>query len=249
MARNTEIYTFNRENVRVNLLPLINDTVLHEKSFSQFLNERRIEIGDSYNTSEEKIYEIISTDINFIQPKDLLEIMFFLDDEITYNKNILEKDIEKYGIKRLYEIPTKTVCYSYMYQYSNYTDHYPIRGIIDADYCGYNISAEDFLRFNHYIVLLTKKILDNGIDGYGYTEKDFTDLENKIFEILNNKLANDDELQKIVEKELLYLKKNVDTESNDGTTQIVWYASEFFSKSVQMQENIDLQNRVVILDY
>jgi hypothetical protein len=249
MARNTEIYTFNRENARVNLLPLINDTVLHEKSFSQFLNERRIEIGDSYNTSEEKIYEIISTDINFIQPEDLSEITFFLDEEITYNKNILEKDIGKYGINLLYEIPNKPLCFSYLYQYSNYTNYHPIDEIVDTVYYGYNISAEDFLKFNNYIILLTKKILDNGIDGYGYTEKDFTDLEKKTFEIINNKLANDNELHKIIEEEFLFLKKDVDNENNGGATQIVWYASEFFSKSIQMRENIDLQNRVVILDY
>ncbi|MFY7815522.1 MAG: hypothetical protein ACOVRK_10090, partial [Chryseobacterium taeanense] len=155
----------------------------------------------------------------------------------------------KYGIKQLYEIPNKTLCFSYLYQYSNYTNYHPIDEIVDAEYYGYNISAEDFLKFNDYIILLTKKILDNGIDGYRYTEKDFTDLEKKTFETLNNKLSDNKELHKIIEEEFLYLKKDVDNENNGGATQIVWYASEFFSKSVQMQENIDLQNRVVILDY
>lgn len=249
MARNTEIYTFNQEKARKNLLPLISNTVLHKKSFSQFLKARRDEFGDHFNACENKIAQIISTDINYIQPEDLLEIMFFLDEEITYNKNILEKNIDSYGVNLLYELPTKTVCYSYMYQYSNYTSYYPIEETMDAEYCGYNISAEDFLRFNDYMILLTKKILDSGIDGYQYTEEDFTDLEKKAFEVINNKFAADKELHKIIEEEFLYLKNGVDNKNNDGATQIVWYASAFLSKSVEMLESINLQDRVVILDY
>lgn len=246
MGRNTEIYTFNKEDAKQNLLPLINNTILYEKSFSQFLRTRRDEFGDSFNTSDEKITKIISTDINYIQPTDLLEIIFFLDEEITYNENILEKNIEHYGINLLYELPTKTVCYSYMHQYGNYTNYYPIEGIIDADYCGYNISAEDFLVFNDYMILLTKKILDSGIDGYEYN---FTHLEKKVIEIVNHKFADDKKLHEIIEEEFLYLKEGIDNKSNDGATQIVWYASEFLSESVKMRENINLQNRVVILDY
>jgi len=249
MARNTEIYTFNKENARKNLLPLMSNIIFHQKSFSQFLKARRNEFGDHFNTSENKIAQIISADINYIQPEDLLEIMFFLDEEIICNKNILEKDMKPYGVNLLYELPTKTVCYCYMHQYSNYTSYYPIEEMMDADYCGYNISAEDFLRFNDYMILLTKKILDSGIDGHQYTEEYFTDLEKKTFEIINNKFAGEKELHKIIEKEFLYLKASVDNENNDGATQIVWYASAFLSKSVEMLESINLQDRVVILDY
>ncbi|MDR2237383.1 MAG: hypothetical protein LBE92_14765 [Chryseobacterium sp.] len=249
MARNTEIYTFNKENARENLLPFMSNTIFHQKSFAQFLNDRRNEFGDQFNISENRIAKIISTDINYIQPEELLEIMFFLNEEITYNKNVSEKNIESYGINLLYELPTKTVCYSYMHQYSNYTTYYPIEEMMDADYCGYNISAEDFLRFNDYMILLTKKILDSGIDGHQYAEEYFTDLEKKAFEVINNKFAGEKELHKIIEEEFLYLKDSVDNENNDGATQIVWYASEFLSKSVEMLENINLQDRVVILDY
>jgi hypothetical protein len=249
MARNTEIYTFNKENARENLLPFMSNTIFHQKSFAQFLNDRRNEFGDQFNISENRIAKIISTDINYIQPEELLEIMFFLNEEITYNKNVSEKNMDSYGVKLLYELPTKTVCYSYMYQYCNYTNYYPIEEIIDSDYFGYNIAAEDFLRFNDYMILLTKKILDSGIDGYEYTEKDFTDPEKKAIQIVNHKFEGEKEFHKIIEEEILYLKDSIDKENNDGATQIVWYASAFLSKSIQMLENINLQDRVVILDY
>ncbi|WP_326984988.1 hypothetical protein VUJ46_10805 [Chryseobacterium sp. MYb264] len=247
MARNIEIYTFNKENAKENLLPLISDTILHKKSFSQFLNERKNEFENNFNISKNKIAKAISTDINYIQPEDLLEIIFFLDEEIKYNKDILEKDIEKYGVNLLYEIPT--VRYSYMYQYSNYTNYYPIEEITDNDYYGYNISAVDFLKFNDYMILLTRKILDSRMNGYDYSEKDFTDLEKKVLEIINYQFKDADGLHKIIEEEILYLRNSVDNEDNNDATQIVWCASEFFSKSVLMREKIDLQNRVVILDY
>lgn len=101
----------------------------------------------------------------------------------------------------MHGLPNKTVCYCYMYQYSNYTHYYPIEEIIDADYCGYNISSKDFLRFNDYIILLTKKILDSGIDGYKYTKNDFTDLEKKTLEIVNYQFADDQKLHEIIEEE------------------------------------------------
>lgn len=249
MGRNTEIYTFDREKAKQNLLPFISDKVLNGKSFLQFLNERTNEYGKSICTEIHQVARVISEDINDIRPDDLLELMFFFDEEIIYNKNIPENDAGNYGIRLLYELPAKTVCTGYMFQYGNYTHHYPIEEIHKTD-AGMNISTEAFLGFNAYIILLTGKILDSGIDGHSYTEENFTDTEKKIYQEIYRKFSDQRDFLNVVEKEFSYLKENFAKDDNGADAQTVWYALDFFSKSVEMHQQIHHhQGRVVILDY
>lgn len=249
MGRNTEIYTFDREKAKHNLLPFISDQVLHRKSFLQFLNERKKECGESICTDLHQVARVISEDINDIRPDDLLELMFFFDEEIIYNKDIPENDAANYGIRLLDELPTKTVCTGYMFQYGNYTHHYPIEEINKTD-AGMNISAEDFLGFNAYIMLLTRKILDSGINGYSYTEQNFTDTEKRIYQEIYRKFSDQQDFLNVVEEEFSYLKESFAKDDNGADAQTVWYALDFFSKSVEMHQQIHHhQGRVVILDY
>jgi len=248
MGRNTEIYTFNKEKAKQNLLPFISNKVLTEHSFIQFLNKREKEYGSVLGTSADQLALVISEDINYVSPNNFLELMFFLSNEIIYPTPDPEKDIEDYGITLLYELPTTTVCTGYMFQYGNYTHHYPVENLGKSD-CGVNISAEDFSGFNAYMILLTRKILDSGIDGDAYTENNFTDAERKIYEEIRLKFSEDEKFQNIVEEEFLYLKKSFISDNSGPDAQTIYYASNFFSTSIMMHQKITQQNRVVILDY
>lgn len=248
MGRNTEIYTFNKEKAKQNLLPFISDQVLTNRSFIQFLNKREREYGSVLGTSADQLARVISENINFIRPDNFLQLMFFLNNEIIYPTPVPEKNIDDYGIMLLYELPTTTVCTGYMFQYGNYTHHYPVEDLGGSD-CGVNISAEDFSGFNAYMILLTRKILDSRIDGNAYTVNDFTEPERKIYEKIRLKFSENEKFQNIVEEEFLHLKKSFINDNSGPDAQTIYYASTFFSTSIMMHQKITRQNRVLILDY
>ncbi|WP_435261878.1 hypothetical protein [Tenacibaculum sp. nBUS_03] len=179
MGRNTEIYMFNKENASTNLYKDLESKRLYKQTFKEFIDERTQEVLGYYNVTFENVLSIISKDINNISPDYLSEIVCYLDEELKYgkydnkslhwesdknlrfkNKQAVNEIYEKYGISLLYKVHTSTVCSSYMFQYMNYTDFFPIKESHNGIYNdGCNISAKDFLMFNDYVILIMHKIV------------------------------------------------------------------------------------------
>ena len=98
-----------------------------------------------------------------------------------------------------------------MFQYGNYTDYYPIEEIkFDKDDEGENISSFDFLKFNDYMILIMKRIINGKLDGdsnYYLNDNEMTVLNKVIMENEDNNI-----LHQIIEKEFIWLKSNFESE-------------------------------------
>ncbi|GAB0155398.1 hypothetical protein CHRYSEOSP005_06590 [Chryseobacterium sp. Alg-005] len=236
---------------------------LCKRTFENFINERKIEFGNSYLVSYDNILSIVKENINNITADELFELIYYIDEELIYGKydnegsdwksrdNYQNKIYEEYGITLLYELPTSTVCYSYMFQYGNYTHHYPIEEIkFDKDDEGENISSFDFLKFNDYMILIMKRIIDGKLDGdsnYYLNDNEMTILNKVIMEHEDNNI-----LHLIIEHEFNFIKSCFESEgkASDPEKNTVYRATEFLNKSIEMKSKINpLKNtRVVIVD-
>ena len=264
MGRNTEIYMFNKDKASTNLYLDLKLNKLYTTSFEEFITRRKNELGNSYNHSYENILNTIKDDINKITADELFELLHYLFDyDMNLEKHSYGEDYwklkekeehemyGKYGILLLYELPTSTVCYSYMFQYGNYTNYYPIEEIkFDKDNEGENISSFDFLKFNDYMILTMKRIIDGKLDGdgnYYLNDNEMTVLNKVIIENEDNKI-----LHQIIEKEFNWIKSYFESEGkgNEIEENTVYRSTEFLSKSIELKSKIDpIKNtRVVIVD-
>ncbi|WP_241286584.1 hypothetical protein [Chryseobacterium arthrosphaerae] len=256
MGRHTSIYMFNKEKAAAHLYEDLQHRTYHAGTFKKFIEDRNKEFSDDhYNISFDTILETVKNDINMITPDELFVLTLFFDEEVYpqfYNAPLSERDqyFEKLydhsGITLLYEIPTSTVCYSYMFQYANYTHYFPLDEI-KSDDGGTNILSEDFLRFNDYIILLMKRILENKLDDYDYQ---LTEEEEQIIEAIKIENKDNSHLFEVVENELNFL---IDMASNDNDgpySQTIYYANVFLSKAIEMKLKIDIEknSRIVIVD-
>jgi hypothetical protein len=260
MGRDTEIYMFDKHIASEKLYQDLKFKKLYKRSFENFINERKIELGNSYNISYDKVLSIIKENINNISSKELFELIYYIDEELVYGKydndgndwkfreSYQNKIYREYGIILLYELPTSTVCYSYMFQFGNYENYYPIEVIkFDRADEGKNMNSSDFLKFNDYMILMMKRILDGGLNGYDYELDEFKKMElsKTVFEYKNDKV-----ILEIIEKEFNFIKscweKNEESYSPEKTT--VWYASVFLNKSIEMKLKIDkIENTNIII--
>lgn len=264
MGRNTDIYIFDKDKASTNLYLDLKSNKLYETSFEEFIKRRKNEIGNSYNHSYENILNTIKDDINKISADELFELLHYIFDyDMNLKKHgygedywkLKEKEeqemYEKYGVSLLYELPTSTVCYSYMFQYGNYTNYYPIEEIkFDKDDEGENISSFDFLKFNDYMILTMKKIIDGKLDGdsnYYLNDNEMSVLNKVIIEHVDNNI-----LHLNIEKEFNWIKSCFDSEGkgNEPEKNTVYRATEFLSKSIELKSKINpIKNtRVVIVD-
>jgi hypothetical protein len=88
-----------------------------------------------------------------------------------------------------------------MFQYGNYTEYFPLDEI-KGDDGGSNILSEDFLRFNDYVILVMKRILESKLDGYDY---ELTEEEEKIIEAIKTENQNNSLLFEVIENQLNFL--------------------------------------------
>lgn len=254
MGRHTSIYMFNKEKAAANLYEDLQHRTYHAGTFKKFIEDRNKEFN-TYNMSFSSILEIIRTDANLLTPDDLFEITLFLSNHI-YNLSKQEdwntsmKQIESlynhYGIIELFKLPTKTVCTAYMFQYGNYTEYFPLDEI-KGDDGGANILSEDFLRFNDYVILVMKRIIESKLND---NDDQLTDEEEKIIEVIKIENKDNSHLFEVVENELNFL---IDMASNDNDgpySQTIYYANVFLSKAIEMKLKIDIEknSRIVIVD-
>ncbi|MBB6372459.1 hypothetical protein [Chryseobacterium shigense] len=254
MGRNTEIYRFDKEKASAYLYKDLQHRIFHTGTFREYLKNRKKDLS-GYEISFDKILGTVKSDINMITADELFEINLFLSDEIhsaferesySVRENHFLDLCKHYGILLLYELPTSTVCTSYMFQYGNYTQYFPIEEMRDVD-GGINIDSKDFLCFNDYMILLTEKILSEKLNEYGH---DFTENEKKVIDEIKAENINNSLLSEEVENEFIYLKDIISTDDSGPEAQTVYYAYDFFLKSLEMKSLIDLNKnpRIVILD-
>ncbi|KFF01664.1 hypothetical protein [Chryseobacterium luteum] len=258
MGRNTEIYMFDKEKASANLYEDLQNRTFHTRTFKEYLEDRKKEIG-TYDITLEKVLEKVKSDINTITADELFEIILFLSEEIysestgsdyATREKYLEELYDRYGLILLYELPTSTVCTSYMFQYGNYTHYFPIYepenyelGNSDG---GINIDSKKFLKFNDYMILLMKMILDKKMDGYEY---EFTKTEEDIIRHITADHENNLILFKEIERECDFIK-DCSSDEKDPYIQTIYYAYAFFKQSIEMKLRIDTEKnpRIVILD-
>ncbi len=250
MGRHTQIYMLDKEKSSNFLYQDLKNKVFQNKTFESFINDRKTKYKSLDNLSFDKILQTVKEDINFITEEELNEILFFIDDEIL---NIDFFDIKKYntiykqyGLELLYDIGSSTTCYSYMFQYGNFTNYFPIEEV------GRNIDSNDFLKFNDYMILMMKRILDSGIcssiSGY---EEEFN--EKIIIDALVEKYKNNKVLLEVIENEFYFLKTywdKQDEHSRSPEINTIWSACQFLSISIQMKQIINpkINTRIVIVD-
>ncbi|AYZ13511.1 hypothetical protein EGY05_16895 [Chryseobacterium arthrosphaerae] len=256
MGRNTSIYMFNKEKAAAHLYEDLQHRTYHAGTFKKFIEDRNKEFSDyHYNISFDTILETVKNDINMITPDELFVLTLFFDEEVYpqfYNAPLSERDqyFEKLydhsGITLLYEIPTSTVCYSYMFQYANYTHYFPLDEI-KSDDGGTNILSEDFLRFNDYIILLMKRILENKLDGYDYQ---LTEEEEQIIDTIKTENQSNPVLFEVIEEELQFITETSATDHKGPYSQTICYAYDFLNKAIEMKLKIDIEknSRIVIVD-
>lgn len=263
MSRNTEIYSFDKDITSKILYPDLVSKKLSEKTFKEFINERKAEIRIPHTALYDKIVNIVKEDINRITAYELFELIHFLNTELVYGKHYeefkLNNDVQnllygKYGITLLYDLPGTTTCYSYMFQYGNYTEYYPIEEIkFDEDEEGRNIDVKDFLKFNDYMILLMSSILSSGINEYYNDAENYLDeYEKTILEQTTLTYHKDKKFLKIIEEEFNFIKSSHENtnEVDSATVNTVYCAHNILTTSIKMKLKINPKknSRIVIVD-
>ncbi|WP_160136325.1 hypothetical protein [Chryseobacterium sp. c4a] len=256
MGRHTSIYMFDREQAAVNLHEDLQHRIYHTRTFKDHIEDRKKELSSyPYNISLDKILETVKNDINMITPDELFELTLFFDNEVypQFRKSFpnlrdqyFEKLYDHSGINLLYEIPSTTVCYAYMFQYANYIHYFPVDEIKSED-GGTNILSEDFLCFNDYVILVMKKILENKLDGYDYQ---LTEEKEKIVDGIKTENQSNSLLFEVIEDEVNFIREVSATDSKGPYSQTICYAYDFLIRSIEMKSKIDIQRnpRIVIVD-
>lgn len=253
MGRDTSIYMIDKTKT-ANLYNDLQNKVYHTGTFKKFIEHRKKKFN-TYNMNFGHIMEIIRNDANLLTPDDLFEITLFLRSQIwtlpkqegwDTSMEQIESIYTHYGIIELFKLPTKTVCTAYMFQYGNYTEYFPLDEI-KGDDGGSNILSEDFLRFNDYVILVMKRILESKLNE---NDDQLTEEEEKIVEAIKTENKDHSRLFEVVENQLNFL---IDMAANDNDgpySQTIYYASVFLSKAIEMKLIIDIQKnpRIVIVD-
>lgn len=254
MGRDTSIYMFDRVKTSTNLYNDLQNKVYPTGTFKNFIEDRKKKFNEGY-VSFDNILETVKNDINRITSDELFEIILFLDEKIrTQFHNVpwherdqyLEKLYDHSGITLLYKIPSSTICYSYMFQYGNYTHYFPLDEIKSED-GGTNILSEDFLRFNDYVILVMKRIIERKLNGYDY---ELTEEEENSIGIIKTENKDNALLFEVIEDELNFLIEMSATDNDGPYSQTIYHAYDFLRRSIEMKSKIDVQKnpRIVIID-
>lgn len=248
MGRDTSIYMFERAKTSTNLY-----NSLQTGAFKKFIEDQKKEFNDD-TMSFDNILETVRKDANFLTPEDLFEVALFLREQVYKlipgdhrykDSEQIENLYNHCGITELFELPGKTMCTAYIFQYGNYTEFFPIVELKN-DF-GVNIQSEDFLRFNDYVILVMKRILESKLDDYDYQ---LTEEEEKIVDAIKIENQGNSLLFEVIEDELKFLIESSSSDNNGPYSQTIYQAYDFLSKSIEMKSRIDIQKnpRIIIVD-
>lgn len=240
MGRDTDFFILHKEIAKVELYPnLISDQFT--ESFKEFLIRRKKICDDDYNVSYESIIQKVSTDINSILPSELCELIYWLG-EIGYNH-------EDKGIEELFNLHG-TTAYSFMFQYGNFTDYYPLDELFEA-WRGRRVNPKDFLRFLDYMILLMGKVSASQIAG---SEYGLSDAEKEYIDALQENYKDEKRLWEIIDAEFEYLKKELTAYIESGSeskpspeVNCVYWSSGFLDSCIEMKARITETGTIVLI--
>ncbi|AXB58125.1 hypothetical protein [Flavobacterium fluviale] len=231
MGRNTDFFILHKEIARAELYPVISSDRFAE-SFKEFLIRRKKICDDDYDVHYESISQKVSTDINNILPSELFELIYWLG-EIGYN-------YEGKGIEELFNLHG-TTAYSFMFQYGNFTDYYPLDALSEA-WSGERIHPKDFMRFLDYMILLMGRVSASQIAGPEYS---LSDAEKEYIDALQETYKDEKLLWEIIDAEFEYLKRELVTYIESGSkskvspeVNCVYWSSGFLDSCIEMKSRI-----------
>jgi hypothetical protein len=250
MGRDTSIYMIDEGKATTHLYNDLLHKVYHTGTFKKFIEDRRKEFNDDY-MNYYSILEVIKKDAHLLTAEDLFEITLFLRKQTFHltprdHNDTIQSLYNFYGIIELFMIPHTTVCSAYMFQYGNYTYYFPFDELKN-DF-GVNIKAEDFLRFNDYVILVMKKILESNLnDDYDYH---LSEEEEKIVDSIKIENQGNSLLFEIIENELNFLIEMSATDNDGPYSQTIYNAYNFLITSIEMKARIDIEKkiRIIIVD-
>lgn len=250
MKRNISIYTFNSIKAAENLYKDLQHRIYNTQTFKTHI-EGKENGGITFN----RILESIKNDINRMHPNDLYEVTHFFRAEIypLFAHDSLEAR-EKYiktlydylGITLLYEIDTTEAGKAYTHLYETYIDFFPIVGI-RGKYFSINIQSEDFLQFNDFLMMMTKRIIESKLYDY---EEELTEEEESIIETVRSKNKQNILLSEAIEDHLKFLVKVFYPDDRQDFIQAVYHACTFLKQAIKIRSMIDVQKnpRISIID-
>ncbi|MCQ9640744.1 hypothetical protein MP478_15255 [Chryseobacterium sp. WG14] len=251
MERHTAIYLFNKAKAATNLYEDL-QRLYHTQTFEEYIEDRKKELNDD-KISYDRILKTVRNDMNSIMPHELLEIILFLNHQIypMFSSDPSEARDEYFktlyhhlGITRLYQLPGTKASAAYAYQYENYTDFFPIDKLGNGNW-GANIRSEDFLRFNDYLILTAKRIIESRL-----CDEDITREEEIIINTIKTENQDNALLFEIIGQELEFLTKVFYPNDKSPYTQTVYHAYAFLKQSIEMRSKINIQKnpRIIISD-
>lgn len=240
MGRDTDFFILHKEIAKAELYPnLISDQFT--ESFKEFLVRRKTICDDDYNVSYESIIQKVSTDINNILPSELFELIYWLG-EIGYN-------YEDKGIEELFNLHG-TTAYSFMFQYGNFTDYYPIDQTFEA-WSGIRVNPKDFMHFLDYMILLMGRVSASQIAGPEYG---LSDAEKEYIDALQETYKDEKLLWEIIDTEFEYLKKELNDYIESGSqskpspeVNCVYWSSGFLDSCIEMKARINKTGTMVLV--
>ena len=241
MGRDTDFFILHKEIARTELYPVLISSDSFTESFKEFLIRRKTICDDDYDVRYESIVEKVSTDIKSILPSELFELTYWLG-EIGY-------DYEGKGIELLFNLHG-TTAYSFMFQYGNFKDYYPLDEFYEA-WSGKRVDPKDFIRFLDYMILLMGKISASQITG---SEYGLTDAEKEYISVLQEAYSDEKLLQEIIDAEFEYLKKEFITYIENGSesktspeVNCVYWASGFLDSCIEMKARIAETGTMILI--
>lgn len=254
MERNIAIYMFDRVKAAKNLHRDLRHRMYHTHTFKDQIEERIIQTNND-TISIDRILESIQNDVNMMSPDDLYEVTHFFSSQIhpLFAHDSLEsreeymKTLYDYlGITRLYELDTTKAGNAYSYLYEIYTDYFPIERI-RGKHLSANIRSEDFLRFNDFVILLTKRIIESAL--YEYHDE-LSEEEEIIIETIRSENLQDEALSEAIEDQMKFFINVFFPDDRQDFIQAVYHALTFLQHAIRMRSEIDIQKnpRIILVD-
>ncbi len=253
MGSDVDIYKINRKEASKFLYREMSTQIIHTRKFKDFIDDRIKECGPSSSVrfDYEKIMSILKEDASLLYPDELDEIARFIDDEtsnmylgqekssnLSYAHN--EALLKRYGIEHLFY----NRGYSYMFLYGAFSYYLEPMQIRSDDYDGHNISSKDFLLFNDYVILVTKKLIES--DFHNERPHTFTETELDIVNQILQDRSGDSAFFEAIENRFEDVKeawieayKSGTQDSRDNPDSLtVAFSEDFFVWSIKFKQKI-----------
>ncbi|MGU3376253.1 hypothetical protein [Chryseobacterium sp. M5A1_1a] len=254
MERNIAIYMFDGIKAARNLYKDLHHRMYHTRTFKDHLEDIKKQVEDD-NITFNRILECVGHDINMVHPDDLYEITHFFTSQIhpLFPTDSLEareeyvKTLYNYlGITRLYELDTTKAGKAYTYLYETYIDSFPIERVQGKN-VSVNIRSEDFLRFNDFIILMTKRIIESKLHEYN---DELSEEEEIIIETVRSENQQNELLSEAIEDQLKFLIKVFYPDDRQDFIQAVYHAHTFLQQAIKIRSKVDVQKnpRIIIVD-